>query len=437
VSARNGTVRSHRFLGGHTTLAALENDPDMLARQQAMLAGAVRIDVFASPGSDRDRPAPAPIEERALRPGSTATLDVVLVNERVGHSFPAGTADVADVWIELTVRDADGRVILQSGLASRDGTVSDDAHRLRVVPVDEHGIPALMRDPHRYRAQAFDTTLPVRAARVVRYEGAIPEDARTPITVRARLLHRRTADPYWSFICRERVRAGDARCPERPITEIARYDHGPPSQTPRWRRFYDHGRALAEWQVQERVGEAIPSLELARDLHGTHAGPWVELARVALRQSRTDDAWSLLARAEQIDPRSPVPDYLRAMASADVWRFRDTIAPLLRVRQAMPRYPRAIEMLANAIGLEGHHEQALGLLFEGMRIDPERPLMLNLLAVELDALGAAEESRYAREAYERHRFHDGVPRLRTLCKRDVPYCQRESEPVHTHPLAAP
>ncbi|MBL8679601.1 MAG: hypothetical protein JNK05_10565 [Myxococcales bacterium] len=447
VSARNGTVRSHRFLGGHTTLAAINNDADTLARQRAMLEGAVRIDVFSAPdarGAAVDVPdanaaldRAAPIEERSFAPGDAVRLDVVLVNERVGHNFPAGTADVADVWIELTVHDSRGRAVLESGSISARGDVSEDAHRLRVTPVDERGVPALMRDPHRYRAQAFDTTLPVRAARVVRYEGQLPREASAPFTVRARLLHRRTAEPYWSFACRERVRAGGPACPPRPVTEVARYDFAAPPSTPRWRRFYDHGRALAEAQVQERVGEATASLEIARNQHGNHAGPWVELARVALRQSRTEDAYALLARAEQIDPQSPVPDYLRAMASADVWRFADTIEPLLRVRRAMPRYPRALEMLANAVGLGGHHEEALGLLFESMRLDPERPLALNLLAIELEALGAREESQRARDAYERHRFHDGVPRLRTMCKRDIPNCQRESEPVHVHPLRAP
>jgi hypothetical protein len=106
VSARNGAVRSHRFLGGHTALAALTGDADTLARQRAMLEGAVRVDVFSLGEGTGPAPEPLPVEERPLRAGQRARLDVVLVNERVGHSFPAGTADVADVWVEVTVRDA-------------------------------------------------------------------------------------------------------------------------------------------------------------------------------------------------------------------------------------------------------------------------------------------------------------------------------------------
>jgi hypothetical protein len=94
-----------------------------------------------------ERVEPLPIEEVALAPGARATLDVVLVNERVGHSFPGGTADVADVWIELTVRDARNRVVLQSGVAGRDGSADEDAHRLPREAYERHrfhdGVPGL------------------------------------------------------------------------------------------------------------------------------------------------------------------------------------------------------------------------------------------------------------------------------------------------------
>jgi tetratricopeptide (TPR) repeat protein len=436
AAATDGMVRSHRFFGGHTALAALNNDNDTLARQQQFLQNAVRIDVLRSP--DITGTGARVLERVPVQPGEHLKLDVVLVNERVGHNFPAGTADVADVWVEVVLRDADGRVLMQSGLLGADQAPDPDAHFLLTRPIDDHGVPAVMRDPHRYRAQAYDTTIPPRAARVIRYEGDVSSAARAPLQLTARVLHRRISDPYWSHICAQLQQAEHRRCPPRPITEVAQYSSTAIySARTEWQRYYDHGRALTEYQVQERVAEATGSLEIARQLQPDSAGPWVELGRLALRQSRVEDAYALLAQASQRDPRSLVPDYLRALASADVWHFSDTIAPLLRVRAALPQHPRTIELLANALGLEGRHNEALSLLFQGLNIDPERPQMLNLMAIELNALQAPEESVRAREAYERHRFHDGIPRLRSLCKRDIPRCQRESEPVHTHPLTAP
>ncbi len=441
AAATDGMVRSHRFLGGHTALAALNHDDDTVQRQQRFLQNALRIDVFRSPDINGD--GAVVLDQAPLCPGEHVKLDVVLVNDRVGHSFPAGTADVADVWIELKITDATERVVLQSGLTSPTQPTDPDAHFLLVRPIDENGIPAVMRDPHRYRAQAYDTTIPARASRVIRYEGELPADLVRPLRVTARLLHRRISDPYWSRICQELQRTEHRNCPERPITEVALWDSSAgfsqrTTTMSRWQRYYDHGRALAEYQVQERVGEARGSLEIARnsqaDLPSRSPAPLIELARIALRQSRVEDAHGLLNTAQQMDPRSVVPDYLRALASADVWHFSDTIAPLFRVRAALPQHPRTIELLANALGLEGRHQEALSLVFQGLNIDPERPQLLNLMAMELRSLNAESEAVSAREAYERHRFHDGVPRLRSKCKRDVPRCQRESEPVHTHPL---
>lgn len=436
VAATNGMVRSHRFLGGHTAMAALNHDDDTLRRQQQMLQNALRIDVFRTP--DITGTGAVALDEAPARAGEQLKLDVVLVNDRVGHNFPAGTADVADVWVEVSVIDANNVVVIQSGLTTPARPTDEDAHFLLTRPVDERGVPAVMRDPHRYRGQAYDTTIPARAARVVRYEGQIPGNAALPLRVSARLLHRRIADPYWSFICQELQRTEHRTCPERPVTVVAEWTSAATLSpaTPRWQRYYDHGRALAEYQVQERVAEATGSLEIARDSQTNSPAPLVELARIALRQSRVEDAHSLLDRAQRLDPRSVVPDYLRALASADVWRFSDTIAPLFRVRAANPEHPRTIELLANALGLEGRHNEALSLLFQGLNIDPERPQMLNLMAIELHSLQAEQQSTAAREGYERHRFNDGIPRIRTLCKRNIAHCQRESEPVHVHLLTA-
>ena len=57
------------------------------------------------PGGDpRSRQAcPRPVDAagRALEPGSTARVDVVVRTRKIGHFFPGGTVDAFDVWLEL------------------------------------------------------------------------------------------------------------------------------------------------------------------------------------------------------------------------------------------------------------------------------------------------------------------------------------------------
>ncbi len=47
AAAKDGRVRSHRFVGGHTWLAAMRADPEQLARTQQMLRQAATIRVAA------------------------------------------------------------------------------------------------------------------------------------------------------------------------------------------------------------------------------------------------------------------------------------------------------------------------------------------------------------------------------------------------------
>jgi hypothetical protein len=94
-------------------------------------------------------------------------------------------------------------------------------------------------------------------------------------------------------------------------------------------------------------------------------------------------------------------------------------------------------MLANALGLAGRHGEALRVIAEGLAVDPERAQLQLLQALELEAVGAPGEAARAREAYLRYRPVDETPVLRARCKREVPGCAREAEPVHVHPLAPP
>jgi hypothetical protein len=449
-AATDGRVRSHRFAGGHTALAAWTGDAAMMNAERAMLVGAVRLDVFVAPViRGATAIAAAPFESHTMTPGESLTFDVVMVNERVGHRFPSGTADVADTWLEVTLSNARG-IVAQSGrlTASDPGPLRDDAHRLEVRPVDEQGVPALLRDPHRYRAIAYDTTLPPRAARAVRYTWQAPSRTNLgPLTLTVRLLHRRLANPFVNAACRS-ARADQGRpCPDTwPVTVVASLTveagtarHEPAldaSLTASWRRWYDHGRALVEGNVQERTEQALGSLEHALREAPERAEPYVERARLAIRQGRTDEAFQWLDAAAQRAPGTSTVSYLRGVAGSDVWRWAETTAPLAEAWRLERGDVRIAEMYANSLGIAGRHREALDVIIAGLAIDPERAQLHNLQALELDALGATHEATRARAAWNRYRLPDDLPRLRARCKREVPNCARETEPLHMHELRA-
>jgi hypothetical protein len=451
LAAKNGTVRSHRFGGGHTALAAWVGSAEMMATEQRALVGAVRLDVMLAPDSQGH--GAAPLETHTPTVGEDLLLDVVMVNEKVGHRFPSGTADVADTWLEVIVRDGD-RVVAQSGtLTPTDpGPLHDDAHRLEVRPLDDHGAPALMRDPHRYRALAYDTTIPARAARVVRYAWHVTRmPTHGSYTVSVRLLHRRLGNPYVTTTCRTAQTDQGRPCPTVwPVTVVASHTLEPgnvdsvrrlpaldASLTASWRRWYDHARALVEWNVQEHVGQALGSIEQCLAEAPDRAEPYVERARLAIRQGRTDEAYQWLDAAAQRAPHSPVIPYLRGVAGSDVWRWNETVEPLGNAWRLASGNVRVAEVYANSLGIAGRHQEALTVITRGLAIDSERAQLHNLQALELQQLGFPDEAAIARTAWERYRTPDTLPGLRGRCKRDIPQCALETEPLHTHSLTVP
>jgi hypothetical protein len=141
VAAKRGTVPSHRFLGAHTTLAAMRGDATQLARVQAFLEKSAIIDVAAA--KLNDGPWLMPAESARPAPGDVLELDVVLFNDRTGHRFPGGVLDNQGTKVEVTVRTSKGGVIATS-----------DEHEVRSQVVDAKGQPVQL-------VNAFES--PVRA----------------------------------------------------------------------------------------------------------------------------------------------------------------------------------------------------------------------------------------------------------------------------------
>ena len=68
--AKDGTIASHRFLGGHTWMASMRGDAEHLRRLRGKLEGAASIDVAGARSSSRPaRAGTCPRTARRSRPG--------------------------------------------------------------------------------------------------------------------------------------------------------------------------------------------------------------------------------------------------------------------------------------------------------------------------------------------------------------------------------
>ncbi|MSP61249.1 MAG: hypothetical protein EXR72_13065 [Myxococcales bacterium] len=413
-AARDGKIRSHRFLGANTALPHLRGDEEQERRTAEFLRGAVSIDLLgAAPGA----------------------VDVVLRNRRVGHRFPGGTMDSNEVWIEVTASDGAGQPIAGSGGLDGGGSLDPAAHRVRAQPVDALGQPIAHRDVQHLRGVAFDTSLNPADPQAVRYR--VPWGT---ATVRARLLYRKFERQYLAFACAGvRDALVRARCESPPVVEMAAaqivISDGETAAVTQWERLVDHGLALADALV-DRAGEALAPLLRAAALAPDRPEPLLGLARLALALGQTDETLALLDRLDaRPGPGVPASLWLRATTLHRAYRDRPALTAAEQLLTRLPDDRNALGLVARLRGLAGDAIGALAASDRLLAIDPEAEEGLFQRMLALRDLG--RETRAAEEIFLRHRRPIETDlALRRLLNQARPALAEESVPVHTHILTA-
>jgi tetratricopeptide (TPR) repeat protein len=465
AAAKAGRIRSHRFAGANTWLAAMRGDEAQAAAVRAMLKGAASIDVAVAVAADGTRTLPA--DGAPVVPGQSLTLDVVVRNERVGHRFPGGVVDAQDTWVEMEVRDAHGKSLAEAGEAQERSGNDPTAHRLRAVQGDEHGTPLLLRETERFRAPVFNHTIAPRDAEVVRFRFDVPASLRAaqlPLEVTARLRHRSRDLALARAACadaktsrgaafdREAARRSGGSfdaCAREPVTEVASsqvslggataVSPAGVSAMPTWRRLYDHGLGMIH-ALQEDVGAARPSLERALEVLPAEAAReramvLDALAEVSIREGRTDEALARLEEAEPLVPGHPALPHARGEALGNVWRWREATGPLQEAALASPLDDVLWSHLAVAYGSADDPRAALDATAHGLALTPRDADMLRVQALALERLGASpEDVARARDAFTRWRPPDDAPAVKNGCSRRFPWCALERLPVHVHAM---
>jgi tetratricopeptide (TPR) repeat protein len=409
AAAKNGMIRSHRFLGANTALPHLRGDAEQEARTAAFLRGKASLSLI---WSGRDR------------------LDAVLRARGVGHRFPGGTMDSNEVWLEVTALDGAGRVLARSGDRRPDGALAPDTHLVRAQPVDGTGRPLLRRDPQHMRGMAFDAALTPSDPQVVRY--LVPA---ATARVKARLLYRKFTPAYARLACADLPPATRGRCLDLPIVEIAAAELAAGAAAP------DDPALLIDWGVAladataDHADEARAPLERARALAPKKVEPLLGLGRLALRLGQTDEVVRVGAAALALAPEHPAALALTTRALLEAYRAPAARSPAERLGRRLPGDRTALALLARARGLGGDAPGALEAADRLLVIDPESEEGHYQRAVALRELGRDAESEAALHRYDFHRVAVETDlKLREGWRAQHPGHADESEPCHVHRL---
>ncbi|UCG76918.1 MAG: tetratricopeptide repeat protein [Gemmatimonadota bacterium] len=463
VSAKGGMVRSHRFLAVNTALPFVRGDEQTIRRIEAYLrAEKLGVDIFAL-RSARTGESSIPVDRSppAVQPGERITVDVVVRNKGVGHTFPGGTNDSNEGWLEFTVLDEKGDVLAISGAVGEDGHLDPLAHVYNAVILDRFGNLIDRRNAADIHVTAASNVIPPGMADVAHFELVVPaEMAGRELTLRARLLWRKFNRRYTEFAY-EANPSGFKRfqgVPELPITEIAaaevalRVRSGEPSTggtvrpagpaevsapdeaagPAEWIRSNDYGIALLR---EGNTRAALSAFERVAELQpGRVDGP-LNMARVALREGNIETAYEFLREAEEVRPGDARVAWVWGGALQEDGRYEEAALAYRRVLEDFPADRAAWRSLGRTLYLDGRYEEALIAFDRVLEIDPEDRVSHYHRMLCYRALGREAESEAAAAAYERYRIDESAQAIAGAFRLANPGVNLMAQPIHTHTVS--
>ncbi len=314
----------------------------------------------------------APIEKRSftLAAGETVTIGVVISNPAVGHFFPTELRDFYEPWVEFKVEDARGRAIYHSGFIKPNGEVDERAHIFQAVQVTEGGEWVRRHNIWETRGKAYDNFIPPGRSELVRYQFTIPQTARGPLRVTARVLYRRFNRHYTDWALGKSV--------DYPVVEMAakiiklKLGENRPVTTRLDEkdliRFNNLGIALFD---QLMFADARRAFEMTTEINPSYDDGYVNRALASFWRERFPEMHRLLGQALRINPDNARAIYYQG---ALLRMENKPAAALERFKLIEPRYPRD-RLILNQMGkcyqALGQHAEARSFFERVLEIDPD------------------------------------------------------------------
>ncbi len=461
--ARPNTARGDDALTLSSTFAVGEESPQYGAR------------VVTTAGPLADVVAPLDLTAVAVRRGESVRVEVVVRTRNVGHFFPGGTVDAFDVWVEFEAVDDTGRVLLHSGAVADEGRgpVEASAHFYRSLQLDGHGQPINKRNAWMARSVAYVRLIPPGAADTLHYRLSVPKDAGNRIELRAKVNYRKfewwytqwayagvrdPSDPNpsvapgyddgrWLF-------TGDTSTVSGPVKEIPNPPITIMTKAQATLHVVDQDAALPAPPPEESTGTADLrgrwndygiGLLLQGDLRGAGAafrrvmaidpdypdGP-INLARALLREGDAEGAIPLLEKALALEPDLARAHFFLGSALRTLGRYNEALTHLEEARAQYPLDRVVLGEVGRVHFLERRFDDAIAVLTEVLRIDPEDLNAHYNLMLAYRGNGETEEAARAQALYERFKADESAQAVAGPTLRVAPEVNNERQLVHEH-----
>ncbi len=449
------TLASHRWLGGNSLVPAYFNYPEQAEKLKTFLQkgfdgkGVLNVDIFAlevdkdathSSADTNDLIAPLGRVPFNLHAGQTLVADVLVQNKGIAHTFVPEQRDFYEAWVDFTVKDASGKILVESGFIKPNGDLDPSAHSFTNRIINAKGEYNDLHQIWRNRVLAYNNALQSGRSQLARYRFRIPKDLNSDLTITATVKYRRFDQHFIDYAMEKEhypmpvidvasssrtLHIGD----NQPIDPASA--ENPVGENPTWMRWNNYGIALLDAQQYQ---SSVAAFTQVAKLRPDYADAYTNIALVDVLWEKYDDAKPNVAKALSLLPGDPRALYYRALVERNAGSVDDAISDLSAILVKYPRSKDALRELGFSYYQQHNYPKARDNYEQLQKIDPDDLSAHYILAILYRRLGDKQKA-----AIESAKFADqkddptaSVYALQFLRKHTE--VAKESVPWHAHDL---
>jgi tetratricopeptide (TPR) repeat protein len=434
--AKDGTFVSHRWPAGNSAVPFYYGFGEQLEKTIEFLRSGnyLNVDVFAiRKASDGKMIAPLGSQPFNLAPGEVVETMVVIQNKNIGHSLIPEVRDLYEAWVEFLVTDSDGKEVYRSGFIKPDGALDERAHSFTNRPVNTSGVFVDNHKVWTIHSVAYDNSVQAGRSTLVRYEFKIPENAKGPLSVSARVNYRHLRQSYINNVLGKdhpaypivqlAARTRMLNIGENPVT-------GPdPGDNPDWMRWNNLGIAYLD---QQQYDDAVHAFGEVVRLRPDYADGYTNIGLTNISWEKFGSARAALDTALKLSPGNIRATYYYALVERRDGHNDAEIADLKKVVEAFPQSRDARRELGVSYYEQDKPHEALEQFEALQAIDPDDLAAHYNLSLLYRRMGMKQKAEEQLTFLKLKKVDPGAPTYSQDFLRQHPEIANESKLWHVH-----
>ena len=445
VSAKNGTLVSHRWAASNTAIPTFYKWQDQLDAVTRFLEDdKLGVDIFAlrrEPRGSNKEEFIAPLNRSGftIAAGDRLTAEAVITNKNIGHSFPPELRDFYEAFVEFIVSDDAGKQIYRSGFIKPDGYLDESAHNYKTYLVKSDG--SYNDKHHIWRTRTFAQNNQINSGRsdMARYRFTVPNDVSGALHLTARVRYRRFTRVFSDYVLGKSV--------DYPIVTMAaaRYDlqigdnstqpvdPNNKNAVPDWRRWNNYGIALFD---NRQYPLAIEAFRHAADLDEKYRPmALVNQAMGHIELEQYDEAATILDGVVKANPTLARALFQQARIFMKRGQLDQAESNIRQVLAAFPRDRMSLQQLGELCKIKRDYRGALECFGKILEIDPEDLGAHYNLMLVYRKLGRTDDAKREAKIFADLKDDPGALSLANQFLRKHPEMSNESVYWHVHDLS--